>query len=231
MSARVSRHIDVQKLRCWKAGLLESSCNQFSYHTHRCLRDMDRQSAQLGPRWHSPGIVQLGTWVRPSPATGWNWSMWRTWTTLQRMARERWVRIRLSPPPPGKFLDFRSQRCILEPSSVHIQNSFTMWSGMQNYLQRCSTIVRTSHWNATLLPITLSQGLGCLLGTYKIQIWSKLRNVLNLEDHMMHVKFKYGTNSVAILCVRIVSFSYSNGGFYMKLYCGVLALYCHSSIS
>jgi len=29
-----------------------------------------------------------------------------------------------------------------------------------------------SHWNATLLPITLSPGLGCLLGTCRIQIWS-----------------------------------------------------------
>ena len=26
------------------------------------------------------------------------------------------------------------------------------------------------NWNATLLPITLSPGLGCLLGTYRIQI-------------------------------------------------------------
>jgi len=39
-------------------------------------------------------------------------------------------------------------------------------------LLSCSTIVRmlTSHWNATLLPITLSPGLGCLLGTCRIQI-------------------------------------------------------------
>ena len=27
-----------------------------------------------------------------------------------------------------------------------------------------------SHWNATLLPITLSPGLGCPLGTHRIQI-------------------------------------------------------------
>jgi len=32
----------------------------------------------------------------------------------------------------------------------------------------CSTIVRTSHWNDTLLPITLSPGLVCLVGTYRI---------------------------------------------------------------
>jgi len=43
-----------------------------------------------------------------------------------------------------------------------------------------STIVKTSHWNATLLPITLSPGLACLLGTYGIQIWSKLGNRLSL---------------------------------------------------
>ena len=46
-------------------------------------------------------------------------------------------------------------------------------------LLSCSTIVKTSHWTATLLPITLSLGLGCLLGTYRIQSWSKLRNRLD----------------------------------------------------
>ena len=35
-------------------------------------------------------------------------------------------------------------------------------------LLSCSTITRTSHWNATLLPVTLSLSLGCLLGTYRI---------------------------------------------------------------
>ena len=53
-------------------------------------------------------------------------------------------------------------------------------------LLSCSTIVRTSHWNTTLLPITLSLGLGCLLGTYRIQIWSKLRHRLRTITTLVH---------------------------------------------
>jgi len=45
----------------------------------------------------------------------------------------------------------------------------------------------TSHWNATLLPITLSPGPGCILGTCRIQIWSKLGKhmVRNSASHQL----------------------------------------------
>jgi len=60
-------------------------------------------------------------------------------------------------------------------------------------LLSCSTIVRTStsHWNATPLPITLSPGLGCLLGTCRIQIWSKLRNRLRTITTLVIVGQKW----------------------------------------
>ena len=57
-------------------------------------------------------------------------------------------------------------------------------------LLSCSTIMRTSHWNATLLRITLSLGLGYLLGTYRIQIWSKLRNRLRTTTMLVHRRTK-----------------------------------------
>ena len=66
-------------------------------------------------------------------------------------------------------------------------------------LLSCSTIVRTSHWNATLLPITLSPGLGCLLGTYRIQIWSKLRNRLRTITTLVIVGQKW-----VIMCPHVV---------------------------
>jgi len=61
--------------------------------------------------------------------------------------------------------------------SVHIDNQpFKVKHKQQGQkkpgLLSCSTIVRMSHWSATLLPITLSPGLGCLVCTYSIQIWS-----------------------------------------------------------
>jgi len=66
-------------------------------------------------------------------------------------------------------------------------------------LLSCSTIVRASHWNATLLPITLSLGLCCLLGTYRIQIWSKLRNRLRTITMLVHRRPK-----VVIMCPHVV---------------------------
>ena len=67
-------------------------------------------------------------------------------------------------------------------------------------LLSCSTIVRTSHWNATLLPVTLSPGLGCLLGTYRIQI--KLRNRLRTITTLVHPRPKVG-NYVSSCCTGI----------------------------
>jgi len=68
-------------------------------------------------------------------------------------------------------------------------------------LLSCSTIVRTStsHWNATLLPITLSPGLGCLLGTCRIQIWSKLRNRLRTITTLVIIGQKWVT-----MCPHVV---------------------------
>ena len=50
-----------------------------------------------------------------------------------------------------------------------------------------------------LLPITLSPGLGCLLGTYRIQIWSKLRNRLRTITAVVHRRPKVG-NYVSSCC-------------------------------
>ena len=68
-------------------------------------------------------------------------------------------------------------------------------------LLSCSTIVRTStsHWNATLLPITLSPGLGCLLDTCRIQTWSKLRNRLRTITTLVIVGQKW-----VIMCPYVV---------------------------
>ena len=69
-------------------------------------------------------------------------------------------------------------------------------------LLSCSTIMRTStsHWYATLLlPITLSPGLGCLLGTCRIQIWSKLRNRLRTIATLVIVGQKW-----VIMCPHVV---------------------------
>jgi len=63
----------------------------------------------------------------------------------------------------------------------------------------CSTIVRTSHWNATLLPITLSSGLGCLVGTYRIEIWITLRNRLRTITMLVHHRPNVG-NYVSSCC-------------------------------
>ena len=68
-------------------------------------------------------------------------------------------------------------------------------------LLSCSTIVRTStsHWNATLLPITLSPGLGCLLDTCRIQTWSKLRNRLRTITTLVIVGQKW-----VIMCPHVI---------------------------
>ena len=50
-----------------------------------------------------------------------------------------------------------------------------------------------------LLPITLSPGLGCLLGTYRIQIWSKLRNRLRTITTVVIVGQKW-----VIMCPHVV---------------------------
>ena len=53
--------------------------------------------------------------------------------------------------------------------------------------------------DATLLPITLSPGLGCLLGTCRIQIWSKLRNWLRTIATLAIVGQKW-----VIMCPHVV---------------------------
>ena len=65
-------------------------------------------------------------------------------------------------------------------------------------LLSCSTIMRTSHWNATLLPITLSPGLGCLVCTYRIQIWSKLRNRLSLWGPLQRLYITWRLYNITI---------------------------------
>ena len=50
-----------------------------------------------------------------------------------------------------------------------------------------------------LLPITLSPGLGCLLGTCNIQIWSKLRNRLRTITTLVIVGQKW-----IIMCPHVV---------------------------
>ena len=67
----------------------------------------------------------------------------------------------------------------------------------------CSTIVRTSHWNATLLPITLSPGLGCLLGTCRIQIWSKLgkHTVQNSASRQLWSKLRNRLRTITMLVI------------------------------
>ena len=50
-----------------------------------------------------------------------------------------------------------------------------------------------------LLPTTVSPGLGCLLGTYRIQTWSKLRNRLRTITTLVHRRPKVG-NYVSSCC-------------------------------
>ena len=61
----------------------------------------------------------------------------------------------------------------------------------------------TSHWNATLLPITLSPGMGCLLGTCRMQIWSKLGKhmVQNSALHQLWSKFRNRLRTITTLVI------------------------------
>ena len=86
-------------------------------------------------------------------------------------------------------------------------------------LLSCSTIVRTStsHWNATLLPITLSSDLGCLLGTCRIQIWSKLRNRLRTITTLVIIGQKWVIIYVSSCCTG-TNYYYSVYIKYLNMY-------------